>query len=300
MLGRRQIREKAVKTVYSFLQNPIEIDLALKNTHKELDQLHQLYLSQLNFLVALRDLAEDQIEIGETKFTKTDSQTNPLQKLAQNKVLLQLDKNSERKQYSDKNKASLWNSNNEILVKTFQKIIASKRFEQYVKEESSFENDQKFIGKLYLRYLAENEKMQDLFETEQLNWADDLHIANTMVNKTIGALTQDQESHQLIKMFRNQEDMDFITKLIRYSLNQLEVNLQKIMKKLHNWEWSRVATMDQAILLTAITELDYFPKTASRIIMNEYLEVAKIYSTDKSSVFVNGILDKYCKELNRD
>src|SRR5690606_21349571 len=149
MLGRRQIREKVIESLYSYHQNPIKFDVLEKNMFSEIDKIYHLYIYQLNFLVALKDLAERQIEIGKKKYIKSENDTNPNQKFITNKVLLKLEENDERLSFTSKHQDLKWDIYDELLVKTFQRMTAGKRYQDFMKEESSsFEEDQKFIGKL--------------------------------------------------------------------------------------------------------------------------------------------------------
>lgn len=170
-----------------------------------------------------------------------------------------------------------------------------------MKEEAySFEEDQKFIGKLFLRYIAENEDFHDRAEEMEISWANDLHIANSMIQKTIGFLKEDLPSKTLIKMIKDQDDAEFARKLLRDSLNHWEETEKKLEERLVNWELERVSLIDRIVIIAALSELDYFPLTPSRVIINEYIEISKVFSTEKSSIFVNGVLDKYTKDINRN
>ncbi|AZB31762.1 transcription antitermination protein NusB [Chryseobacterium balustinum] len=300
MLGRRQIREKVVESVYSYYQNPIKFDVLEKNMFSGIEKIYNLYIFQLNFLVGLKDLAENQMEIGKNKYFKTDSDVNPNQKFINNQVLKKLDENPERLYFSGQHKDLKWDLHDDMLVKTFQRMTAGKRYQDFMKEDGySFEDDQKFIGKLFLRYIAENDDFHDYISDRELTWSDDIHIANSMVQKTIGFLKEDEESRTLIKMIKDEEDATFASKLLRDTLNNWEINEKKLSERLENWDLERVGLMDKVILTTAISELDNFPFTPSRVIINEYIEIAKVYATDRSNIFINGILDKYCKDLNR-
>jgi N utilization substance protein B len=301
MLGRRQIREKVVETLYAYHQNPIRFDLLEKQMFSGIEKIYHLYIYQLNFLVALKDLAERQIEIGKNKFIKTDHELNPNQKFIRNQVLIQLDENTERRSFTSKYKELKWDLHDELLVRTFQKMTAGKRYQDFMKIESvSFEEDQKFLGKLFLRYVAENEDFHDRLEDKELGWADDLHIANSMVQKTIGYLKHGEESHTLIKMIKDEEDRVFASKLLKETLNNWEEIEKKLISRLQNWDIERVSLMDKIILITSFSELDNFPFTPSKVIINEYIEIAKVFATEKSNIFVNGILDKYVKDNNRN
>lgn len=265
-----------------------------------IEKIYHLYIYELNFLVALKDLAENQIEISKNKYLKTDSDTNPNQKFINNQVLKKLEENPERLFFSGQHKDLKWDLHDDLLKKTFQRITAGKRYQDFMKEEGySFEADQKFIGKLFLRYMAENEDFQDYISDKELSWSDDIHIANSMVQKTIGFLKEDQESKTLIKMIKDQDDKAFAAKLLRETLNDWENTEKVLAERLENWDLERVAVMDKVILSCAISEINKFPLTPSRVIINEYIEIAKVFATDRSNIFINGILDKYCKDLNR-
>lgn len=300
MLGRRQIREKVVETLYSYYQNPIKTDVLERNMLTEIEKIYHLYIYQLNFLVALKDLAEKQIEIGKNKFLKTDADSNPNQKFINNQVLKKLEENTERLNFTSKHQDLKWELHDDLLVKTFQRMVGGKRYQDFMQEEHcSFEEDQKFIGKLFLRYIAENEDFHEHLEEKEMSWADDFHISNSMIQKTIGFLKEDEPSHTLIRMIKDKEDEQFAKRLLQVTVSHWEDTEKKLEQRLENWDMERISLMDKIILVTAISELDYFPATPSRVIINEYIEVSKVYSTEKSNIFVNGILDKYTKELNR-
>ena len=300
MLGRRQIREKVVENVYSYYQNPIKIDVLEKNMFSSIEKIYNLYVYELNFLIGLKNLAEHQMEIGKNKYFKTDSDINPNQKFINNQVLIKLEENPERLYFTGQNKDLKWDLHDDMLVKTFQRMTAGKRYQDFMKEEGySFEEDQKFIGKLFLRYIAENEDLRDYITDKELTWADDIHIANSMLQKTIGAIRENEESRTLIKVLKDRDDEQFASKLLRVTLNNYEASEKKLGERLENWDLERVSVMDKVILTTAISELDNFPQTPSRVIINEYIEIAKVFATDRSNIFINGILDKYCKDQNR-
>ncbi len=300
MLGRRQIREKVVEALYSYQQNPIKYDVLEKNLFSDIEKIYHLYIYQLNFLVALKELAEQQIEIGKNKFIKSEQDINPNQKFINNQILKKIEDNTERLSFNSKVQNLKWDLHDDLLVKTFQRMSAGKRYQDFMKEEGySFEEDQKFIGKLFLRYIAENEDFHDRLEEKELSWADDFHIANSMVQKTIGFMKENEPSHTLIKMIKDESDRDFARKLLVKALNNWEESENKIEERLQNWDLDRISLMDKIILVMGINELDNFPLTATSIIINEYVEISKVFSTEKSNVFINGILDKYSKDINR-
>ena len=301
MLGRRQIREKVVQSLYSYYQNPIKFDILEKNMFSGIEKIYHLYIYQLNFLVALKNLAERQIEIGKNKYLKTETETNPNQKFINNQVLLKIEENEERLSFTSKHQELKWDLHDDLLVKTFQRMTAGKRYQDFMKEEGySFDEDQKFIGKLFLRYIAENEDFHEHLEEKEMSWSDDFHISNSMIQKTIGFFKEKQPSHTLIKMIKDEDDRGFAGKLLKETLNHWEETEKKLEKRLENWDLERISLIDRIILIAAISELDYFPITPGRVIINEYNEISKAFSTDRSNIFINGILDKYTKDFNRN
>lgn len=300
MLGRRQIREKIIQTLYSYQQNPINQAVLARNMFTEIDKIYHLYIYQLNFLIGLKKVAENQIEIAKNKFIQTDESLNPNQKFIKNQIFNLLEDNEERRAFTAKHQNLVWDLYDDLLIRTYQKIKSGKLFKDYMASpELSFEEDQKFIGKMFLRYVAENENFHDHLEAMELSWADDFHISNSMIQKTIGFLKEREASHTLLKIIKDDEDKNFAQKLLQETLNHWEETEKKIEERLENWDLDRISLMDRVILVTSFSELDYFPLTPSRIIINEYIEIAKVFATEKSQIFVNGILDRYIKSNNR-
>ena len=300
MLGRRQIREKVTQAVYAYYQNPIKVDVLEQNMFSEIEKIYYLYIYQLNFIIALKEVAERQIENDRNRYIIAEKHINPYRKFVDNQVINKLEENVERLQFTSLHTELKWDIDNEFLRKTYQKIITGKRYNDYMNSDDySFDGAQKFIAKLFLKYVAENESFHQYVEDKELFWADDIHISNTMVQKTIGMLKEEESSDRLIRVIKNEEDRSFASKLLRDSLKNIESTEEKIKERLENWDISRVSTMDKVILVLAITELDNFPFTPLKIIVNEYIEIAKTFSTNKSNIFVNGVLDKYSRDINR-
>lgn len=300
MLGRRQIREKVTQAVYAYYQNPIKVDVLEQNMFSEIEKIYYLYIYQLNFIIALKEVAERQIENDRNRYIIAEKHINPNRKFVDNQVINKLEEDVERLHFTSLHSELKWDIDNEFLRKTYQKIITGKRYNDYMNSDDySFDGAQKFIAKLFLKYVAENELFHQYVEDKELFWADDIHISNTMVQKTISMLKEEESSDRLIRVIKNEEDRSFASKLLRDSLKNLVSTEEKIKERLENWDISRVSMMDKVILVLAITELDNFPFTPLKIIVNEYIEIAKTFSTNKSNIFVNGVLDKYSRDINR-
>jgi len=300
MVGRRQLREKVVQSLYAYEQNPKDVNLVVRNLIRDLNKIYDLYVFELNFLVALHNLAEEHIEIGKRKFIKSDKDLSPNLKFIKNIALQQIIDNRERENYSSKNSQLLWSTNDEIVTKTYQSIISGKLYRNYMdSEDESFEEDQKFLGKLFFRYVAENELIHSFLEDIEMSWADDLHISNSLVQKTISFLKPDSETHTLIRIIKNTDDENFAKMLLSQTATNLHIYEKKLEERLKNWNLERISLIDKVIIITGMSEMDEFKLTPSSIIINEYIEIAKVFSSEKSNVFINGILDKYAKDSNR-
>jgi len=300
MVGRRQLREKIIQSVYAYEQNPKDINLVVRNLFRELNKIYDLYVFQLNLLVSIHKLAGEHIEISKHKFIKSDNDLSPNLKFVENLALQQIISNKERENYSSKNTQLLWSTSDELVTKTYQNIISGKLYRDYMKSEhKNFDEDQKFLGKLFLRYIAENEFIHSFFEDIEISWADDIHISNSLVQKTISFLKPDKETNTLIKIVKGESDESFARTLLSQTITNLALYEKKLEENLKNWDIERVSLVDKIIIITGMCEMNEFKSTPSTIIINEYIEIAKTFSSEKSNVFVNGILNKYAKDNNR-
>ena len=133
MLGRRQLREKTIQTLYSYQQNPIKQDVLARNMFVEIDKIYSLYIYQLNFLIALKKIAEKQMELNKNKYIKTEEDLNPNRKFIRNQAIELLEQNEERLSFSTKHQNLIWDIHDDLLIKIFNKIKASKLFQDYIK-----------------------------------------------------------------------------------------------------------------------------------------------------------------------
>ena len=160
----------------------------------------------------------------------------------------------------------------------------------------SFEDDKKFILDIFEKVLAPNEKLYEYLEDYKLTWVDDIPVVNTQILKDLKNLSKDS-SFEVSKLYKDAEDKEFVSLLFRKTvLNEVEL-AKEYIDKTPNWDADRIAEMDTIILKMAICELLKFPSIPVKVTINEYLELAKEYSTPKSSIFINGILDNLVKEF---
>ena len=161
-----------------------------------------------------------------------------------------------------------------------------------------FDADKAFIMDIYEKFIANNENLHEWLEEKNLYWADDLHIGNSMVMTTLKSFVPKSSGKiKLFKVYKDDEDREFIVNLFRTTVRNTEDTLKMIEEKATNWELDRIAALDLVLMQMALTEFHYFPNIPPKVTLNEYIELSKIYSTEKSKIFVNGILDRSLKEL---
>lgn len=273
-----------------------------KNLMKGIDQIYDLYIYILNLVKVQQEIAAIKIELAKNKNFPTKEDLNPNMKFVNNRMFKILSSNIELSRYTADHKMYDWDIYDTYPNNIFNQLIASDLYKNYMNSGvDSFEEDQEFIINMFMEFIAEYEDLHDWFEGIQLNWADDLYIANSMVHTTLKSFRA--TSTPLISLFKVYKDMDdkkFTEELFRKSIRHQSELRQMIGEKADNWELDRIAMVDLIIIQMALTEFLYFPNIPAKATINEYIELAKNYSTEKSRIFVNGILDKTLKELKEN
>lgn len=301
MLGRRQLREKAMQAVYAWKMAGEDSDQRTieKNMLKGVDEIYDLYIYLLNLLNFQKTIAENKIELAKNKNFPTAQDLNPNLKFVDNPMFRILDENEELNAYTSKNKQLSWDLLDTYPNSIFKEIIASEGYSEYMKSDrNSFDADKAFIMDVYEKIIAPNENLHDWLEERNLHWADDLHIGNSMVMTTLKSFVPKSTGKiKLFKVYKDDEDREFIVDLFRKTIRYSEDTRKMIEEKATNWELDRIATVDLVLMQMALTEFHYFPNIPPKVTLNEYIDLSKIFSTEKSKVFVNGILDRSLKEL---
>ncbi len=284
---------------YNCLGTNGEERMVEKNMLKSIDQIYDLYIYFLNLIKVQKEIAEHKIELAKSKNFPTKEDLNPNLKFVNNKVFTILEQNLELSRYSNDNKSLLWDIYDSYPNNIYKNLIESDLYKDYMKnDKNSFAEDLEFIMNLYVEFIAEYEDLHDYLEGIQITWADDVHIANAMVYTTLKSFREN--SSPLISLFKVYKDLDdkkFTEELFRKTVRHQSETRKIVEEKAQNWELDRIATIDLIILEMALTEFLHFPNIPAKVTINEYVELAKNYSTEKSRVFVNGILDKSLKEL---
>ena len=302
MVNRILIRIKVVQIVYSYLvKKDKSIDTSEKELFFSLEKAYELYHRLLLLMIELTDAQNKRIENARFKYTATAADKNPDTRLINNRFIAQLRENKMLKEYVDRQSVS-WVNEPDFIRILLDRLLASDLYKTYLtSEEDSYAVDQDFWKKAFKHIIVENEDLSEILEAQSLYWNDDLETISTFVLKTIKRFDQSKGAEQeLLPMFKDDEDAEFAKMLFRKTLMNVDVNKALIDQHTKNWEIDRVAFMDIVIMLVAIAEIKSFPTIPVKVTLNEYIEIAKAYSTIKSGHFINGILDAIASQLKKD
>ena len=296
MLGRRQLRAKAMQSLYAYYRGNENIRLVEKNMVNGINDIQNLYYALLTLTLAVKHEAENKIEIGLSKNFPTESEKKPNRKFVENQIFKILEENETLIEFTEDNKQLDWSVEAIYPSKILKDLIDDPKFIRYLNDsQQDFEKDKDIILYLFANYIAPNEEVLNFVEDLKLSWSDDLHIANTMVMNTLKSFTQDQ--HKLFTLLLDPEHLEFTKDLVKISIRHEEELNAIIEQKAQNWDFERIALIDRLIIQMALAEFLYFPSIPPKVTINEYVEMANNYSTPKSKTFVNGILDKSLKDL---
>ncbi|SDQ56961.1 transcription antitermination factor NusB [Flagellimonas zhangzhouensis] len=300
MLTRRHIRVKVMQCIYALVQSKDEsLQKQEKFLRVSIENMYVLYLLMLSLLAELHRLAEKHVSHASRKYVATEDDNYPdPEKFIKNRLLLQLVNNDALKNELSNRKLDNWYLNEEYVKIIYKEIVASAIYKEYMStSESSYVDDRELVLNLFREIIAPNEKIYEYFEDDKLTWVDDFPIVNTFLVKRLKKAKPDvSERFFLPALLKDQEDMEFANDLLTKTLLNDAKWEKEIEGKTPNWDNDRIAEIDSIILKMAICELLNFPSIPEKVTLNEYLEIAKEYSTPKSSIFINGVLDKLAKE----
>ncbi len=300
MINRVLIRLKIIQLVYAFYQNGNKnIDAAEKELLFSLSKAYDLYNYLLALLVAIKDYAEKRIEIGKKKRIQSEEDKNPNMRFVENMFIAQLESNKQLNEFISNQKRRWLNDDESFIKEIYDKIIESNLYKLYMVDENpTYDTDREFCRKLYKTFIYNNESLDQLLEEQSLYWNDDKDIVDTFVLKTIKRFDPKNGADQeLLPEYKDDEDLEFARRLFRNTIMNCDEYRRMINENTKNWDIKRIAMMDIMIMQCAIAEILTFPNIPINVTMNEYLEIAKYYSTPKSIGFINGTLDAIIKKL---
>ncbi len=303
MLNRRHLRIKVLQTLYAFTQsNNTNLVAGEKELLHGVEKMYDLYIYYLTMFDSFTHFAELKIEEAKRKIFTSEEDLNPNLKFVNNRFLALLKDNKAIKDASLKTKIN-WSGDVEqdVLTKLFNDFTKNDIYKDYMNQEtSSFEEDKKFVVKLFKKEICNFELLLHFFEEKSVYWQDDIDLVCSMVIKTLKSFKSPEDIHAPILPLYKDDEESFIKELFRKGLNNLEDNYSIISKYTKNWESDRIALMDRLLMNLAITEAKAFEYIPTKVTLNEYIEISKFYSTPKSNTFINGVLDKIFNDLKQE
>ncbi|MGB2128609.1 MAG: transcription antitermination factor NusB [Flavicella sp.] len=301
MINRRHIRVKVMQSVYALLTS--KSDNLVKEEKfllASIDKMYDLYVLMIDILPQLRNIAKEQIEISKNKFFPTEENLKPNTKFIDNKVFSLIEQSVSFQTYKEENALDNWHLEEKYIRTIYENLIKSAMYKKYMESPStSFKKEVAFIVDLYTDFIAPNEKLADYYEDLNISWVDDIPFINTWVVKSIQSL---KETKSLIigTIYKDEDDKQFVSDLFKKVVLNHTSFEKEIENKTPNWETDRIADLDMILIKMGICEFLNFPSIPTKATINEYIEIAKDYSTTKSSFFINGVLDKVCKDLEKN
>ena len=302
MINRTLIRLKIVQLIYSFYQNGgKDIKTAEKELMFSLSKAYDLYNYLLLLLVELTKYENEQIEQQEELNKIAHKEEAVSHRFVNNRFVKQLTDNKQLLEYVDSQKRT-WLNDADYLKKLLADIKASDTYADYmVNEVDDYSTDREFWRKIYKSIIMKDDRLSEVLEDKSLYWNDDREIVDTFVLKTIKRFEEEnKENQELLPEYKDEEDREFAVKLFRTTILNDEDHRRLIAQCVKNWEFDRLAFMDVVIMQIAIAEILGFVQIPTVVSINEYVDIAKYYSTPKSAAYVNGILDAVVKRLKRE
>ena len=303
MINRELIRIKIIQLTYAYYQNGSKnMDNAEKELLFSLSKAYDLYNYLLELIVVITKEERLRVEVA-TQQAEREGTKMPNTKFAFNKFAVQLEENKMLNEFIENQKLT-WDNDKEFIRKLCDQIEQTSTYSEYMtSEEKSYEDDREVWRKLYKQLITENQELDLLFEEKNLYWNDDKEIVDSFVLKTIKRFVPENKSEQeLLPEYNSMEDKDFACELFRSSILNADQYQQYMSETSRNWDFSRLAYMDIVIMQVAIAELLTIPNIPVAVTINEYVELAKLYSSPKSGSYINGMLDSiahYLKDTGR-
>jgi N utilization substance protein B len=302
MFSRRLLRIKVFQTLYAY--HKVE-GKTYASSDKELmhsiQKSYELYHLLILLILDVIDYAESKIELAKQKQVPTEADMNPNTRFIDNQLAAQLRNNRDLQKYQLKRSVS-WVQYPEIIKNLFISFTESDLYLTYMKErEQAYKYDKKLVERFYSDVVMNYEDLYTNLEEQSIFWIGDVDFVINMIVKTLKKFVADQSGGgPLMPMFKESDDEDYARTLLRKTIQHEEPYLEMVKASAKNWELERIAFTDSLILQLAISEAIEFSSIPTKVTINEFLEIAKLYSTQKSSKFINGILDNIFTGLKKE
>ncbi|GGD92274.1 transcription antitermination factor NusB [Planktosalinus lacus] len=301
MLTRRHIRVKVLQSLYAYKnQEQANLQKEEKFLVNSMEKMLDLYLLMLSLMLAVRDQAENFMELSKNKHLPTEEDISPSRNFIDNTVLNLLENDPSFINLVEKHKLNNWQIDNEYPQIISKELRKDTFYKEYLALKTpTLKQDKDFIIYFFKEVIAPNDKLYEYLEDSQLTWIDDFPIVNTAILKVLNSIKSETKPVKWTSgLFKNDDDKQFAGTLFKTTIQEEETLIQEIEGKTPNWDQERIAELDLIIIKMALVEFLHFPSIPVKVTINEYLEIAKEYSTPKSSLFINGLLDKISKDYS--
>jgi N utilization substance protein B len=298
MINRIIIRSKILQVLFSAYQKEMEdLNLIESELLFSIQKTYDLYHYFLLLIPHLTDLQQKKTDLRKHKLLATAEELSPNTRFIDNRLAHQIHNNEQLQAFAGK-KGLFWTDETAFTKKLLDQIIESDNYKQYLQSEDGYESDKEFWRQIFKTFIYNNDDLDDLLEEKSIYWNDDVEVVKTFVVKTIKRFEEPAGAQQqLLPMFKDEIDREFAVRLLRQAFLKREDLDLRIKKHTVNWDFERIANMDLYIMQMAIAELLAFPNIPVSVTLNEYIDLAKVFSTPKSALFINGILDAIVEEL---
>lgn len=302
MVNRRHIRSKVLQAIYAMTQNQSDqLDVYEKYLFNSIENIRELYLLMLSSMIELQKVEKDFLEASAKKYLATPEELNPNTKFVDNTFLKILVESESLNNWIDELRINQFRVNDHYIKSLLEEIKETDLYKKYMSNRvNNFEEDKEFAIKLFAEFVAPSEKIYEFLEDLKISWIDDIPVVNTAILKQLEGLKSETSYLKINKIFKDDDDKEFAKQLFRKTALNADVFVKEYEDKTRNWDLERIAEVDAIILNLAVCELQKFPSIPVKVTINEYLELAKEYSTPKSSIFINGILDALVKEYKQE
>ena len=300
MINRRHIRVKVMQSVYAMIKShDDDIVKEEKFIKFSIKKMFDLYVLLLQLLVEVQKLAEQKQEISKKKYLATQEDLSPNRKFVENKLIKKIAESTSISLHIEAQHLNNWSKDDEYVKIIWDKLQKSALFSDYLTtEEDSFNVDKSFVIDFFREIVAPNTKLAEYFEDENITWVDDIPFVNTWVLRSLKK-QKATSTFSLGSLYKNQDDLDFVSELFKKVILNHHTFENDIKIHTPNWESDRIADMDMILIKMGACEFLNFPMIPTKVTINEYIEIAKDYSSEKSGYFVNGVLDKLSREFDK-
>jgi len=301
MINRRHIRVKVMQSVYAMIKSYDDDVLKEEKFIKHsIKRMFDLYVLLLDLLVEVQKLAEEKQEISKKKYLATKEDLSPNRKFVENKLIKKIAESTSLTLYKEAQNLDNWSKDDEYIKIIWDLLQNSDLFSDYLNSlEDSFNSDKDFVVAFFKEIVAPNVKLAEYFEGENITWVDDIPFVNTWVVRSLSK-QKSSNAFKLGSLYKNQDDEDFVSDLFKKVILNHHSFENDIKIHTPNWETDRIADMDMILIKMGVCEFLNFPFIPTKVSINEYIEIAKDYSSEKSGYFVNGVLDKLSREFLKD